>query len=83
MLLKEIGERIQKIRIQNGLNKKEFAAFLNITPRTLGAWEKGRGKPKLLQLLKIADTFHVKMDFLLGLDDGEINSHLQTVCRRR
>lgn len=53
----EIPTGVKRIRIKTGLSQAEFAACINISPRTLQEWEQGRAKPTgaAVSLLKIVD----------------------------
>lgn len=64
-----IGNRIQKVREDNGLTRKELSGLLNVSSASLRGWEMSKHKPKVASLVIIAKTFNVKVDYLLGLKD--------------
>src|SRR5690625_3689897 len=63
------GERLRDLRIENGYKQDEIAKILNVTTSAYGYYEQGRNEPSLATLKKIANTFRVSTDYLLGLID--------------
>lgn len=71
----KFGERIRAVRKSVGKNQKEFSALLEIPQSTLSAYETDAMQPAIFNLVKIAKTFNVSMDWLCGLEKTqEINS---------
>ena len=62
-----IGIRIKELRRSRNLTQRAFAERLNITKSTVSAYENGSRLPSYDVLLKIADSFHVTTDTLLGI----------------
>lgn len=50
---------IKAARINVGLNQKEAAAALHVTPKTLGSWEKGVTKPSTKYIAPICELYRV------------------------
>jgi len=65
------AERLQEIREDRGISRKDLAAKLNITVSALGMYEQGRREPNLEMLVKLADCFGVTLDFLVGRSFNE------------
>ena len=63
-----LGARIKNLREENGLSQKELAQNLHISPSTLCQYESGDRVPSDNIKAKIADYFHVSIDFLFGRD---------------
>lgn len=67
----EIHSRIEKLRTDLGMTQPEFAAALGMDPKkgrsTINNWETRANKVKDADLKKIATTFNVSADWLLGL----------------
>lgn len=62
-----IGERIRKIRKDNGLkNQEALAEVLDVSREAVGEWERGETLPSLQYLLKICDLYHVDLDYIRG-----------------
>ncbi len=60
------AERLQELREDRGISRKDLAAKLNITVSALGMYEQGRREPNMEMLIKLADYFDVSLDFLVG-----------------
>lgn len=59
--------RLKELREEKGMNQREFAAALGVSPATVGMWESGAREPRSFeQLQRIADYFSVSTDYLLG-----------------
>lgn len=61
-----VGNRMQDLRKERGLNQDDVAAALGVSTGTISNWERGSRKPDLAQLNKLADYFSVSADYLLG-----------------
>lgn len=62
-------ERIKELRNSLGINQVEFGKRINVTKRCISNWESGYIQPSIDMLVKIATTFSVSTDYLLGLND--------------
>lgn len=62
------SNRIKELRVSIGLNQVDFAKKLNVTKQSVSNWENGNIQPSIDMLIKIATTFSVSADYLLGLD---------------
>lgn len=56
----------KELRISNGMTQSEAAEKLGISRSTIGMYETGAREPDFKTLEKIADFFHVNVDYLLG-----------------
>ena len=63
------GNRVKTLRTSLGLNQVEFGKKLNVTKQSVSNWENGNIQPSIDMLVKIAKTYSVSTDYLLGLDD--------------
>lgn len=61
-----IGNRIAFLREKRGLTQEELATSLGISRAALSHYEKNRREPDTETLSKVADLFHVSLDFLAG-----------------
>lgn len=52
---KELGLKITEIRINIGVNQKEFAKMINSTVSAVSNWENGRNKPNKERMRRIAE----------------------------
>jgi len=70
--MKFFTTRLLEARVRAGFASQSHAAReLNLPQQTYGNYESGRSFPKEDILLKIAVTFGVSIDWLLGLDTPE------------
>lgn len=70
--MEQFSRRIKGLRIDAGLSQKELSDVINIERTTLAGYETGRRMPDAEMLCRIADYFHVSVDFLLG-HEGDPN----------
>lgn len=61
-----LGEKITHYRKQNGVNQRQLASQLGITPTRLNYWEKDKRMPDLLMAQALADGLGVSLEALLG-----------------
>lgn len=45
--IKEVGEKIKKLRLKQGLKQKDLAKLLGITPQAISGWERGVTYPQV------------------------------------
>ena len=60
-----LGKRIATLRSAKGLNQKQLAEKLNISPSAIGMYEQGRREPSLALIVELAKILSVSTDFLL------------------
>lgn len=63
------SERIKELRLSLGFNQIQFGRKLSVTKQCISNWENGNIQPSIDMLIKIATTFSVSADYLLGLSD--------------
>ncbi len=64
--MKKFGEKLRVLRKQHNLTVRELAAILEMKSHShIADMEKGRSKPSVELLIKIADYFEVTTDQLL------------------
>lgn len=64
---------LRELREREGLTQAELSKKLNISPSTVGMWEKGYRSPDYEMLGRIADYFNVTTDYLLGRETAAIS----------
>lgn len=62
-------ERIKELRISLGVNQVEFGRRISASKQCISNWESGYIQPSIDMLIRIAKTFSVSTDYLLGLSD--------------
>ncbi len=61
------SEKLKELRLSLGMNQVEFAKNLNVTKQSVSNWENNNIMPSIDMLVRIAKTFSVSTDYLLGL----------------
>ena len=59
------GEKLFKLRKENGLSQEALAEKLNTSRQAISKWENGQGFPETEKLLLIGNIFEVSIDYLL------------------
>ena len=62
----DLPARIVSIRKQMGLSQEKFGEMLNMSQRSVAAWEAGERTPSFSTLSDLADRLNVSVDYLLG-----------------
>lgn len=73
---KEFGENLVFLRKAKGLNQKEFAQALDISPTRLNYWEKGKSLPDLLWAKRMAEVLGISVSRLMGWDETGVRKNL-------
>lgn len=67
--------RLIELRKEKGLTQKNLADFLGIAPVSWQRFEYGSSKPKLDNIIALADFFDVSIDYLVGRTDNPKVNH--------
>ena len=67
--MKQLQEKLIELRTINDLTQKDIAEKIGVSASAIGFWENGINEPKATYIYKLADTFKVSADYLLGLED--------------
>jgi len=65
------GHKIAKLRNGRCLTQEELASKVGITRSALSHYENNRREPDYETIRKIADFFHVTIDYLMGRSDDD------------
>ncbi len=68
-MIYSLNENIKRLRIAQGLNQVEFGKIIGVTKQCVSNWENDNVLPSIDMLAKIAITFSVSTDYLLGLTE--------------
>lgn len=63
-----LGEKIQKLRKQQGLSQEALAEKVTVTRQTISKWELGQSTPDLDFIAQLSDIFSVTSDYLIKED---------------
>lgn len=58
--------KLKELRVSENLTQKELANKLEITQFTYSNYETGFTEPSIETLVKLADHYHVTLDYLVG-----------------
>lgn len=61
-----IGQRIKYLRKENNLSQDDLSVLLHVDRTTISGYELGNRIPNIYMLIRIADIFHVSLDYLVG-----------------
>ena len=65
-MIYSLNENIKRLRTSHGMSQVEFAKLVGVTKQCVSNWENDNVLPSIDMLVKIADLFKVRTDFLLG-----------------
>lgn len=61
-----VGDNIRKLRLEREWTQEELADRLGVSRQALGNYERELREPGIDLLIKLADTFNVSIDALVG-----------------
>ena len=61
-----LGENIRQLRLARGIRQEELGRCLGVSKQSVSNWENGNIMPSVEMLVRLADYFAVRTDFLLG-----------------
>lgn len=67
--MEKFAERLKEIRTEKNLSQQQLAELLSVNQRSISNWEKAVREPNYTILVKLAETFDVSTDYLLGIKD--------------
>lgn len=67
-----LAKRLLQCRKEAGLTQAEAAIYSDITEKAYQNYEAMRREPRLEILIRIADTFQVSLDYLVGRTDKKL-----------
>lgn len=69
-----LAQRLKQCRTEQGLTQREVSIYCDITEKAYQNYELMTREPKLEVLVRIAEVFHVSLDYLVGrTDKREVN----------
>ena len=66
-----IGEKIKRLRIENGESQQKLAYILGVSFQSVSKWENNQSYPEITMLKKLADYYKVTTDYLLDDEQSE------------
>ncbi|MEK3883538.1 helix-turn-helix domain-containing protein [Paenibacillus sp. PL2-23] len=83
--MQRYGKVIAELRKKRGMNQETLAGLLGITRASLSHYETNRREPDYELLSRIADFFHVSLDYLMGRSmnpTASVNPHVSEFLSR-
>ncbi|MCD7811509.1 MAG: helix-turn-helix domain-containing protein [Ruminococcus sp.] len=68
-----LGEKIKKLRKQQGLSQEALAEKVYVTPQTISKWKLDQSAPDLDFIVQLSDIFSVTSDYLIKEDMTELD----------
>lgn len=72
----EIGEKLKKARLDQGLTQENLAEKLKVSRQTISNWENNRSFPDIISILRLSDIYSISLDELLK-GDVKVMKHLE------
>lgn len=70
--MNSFGERLRNLRNERNLHQSELGEILDLSPSAIGSYERNLREPSYAHLVKMADLFHVSIDYLLCRTDERL-----------
>lgn len=67
--------KIKELRHEFGYTQEVLAQKMNLKYYNIGDWERGKCEPCSDDLIKLSKIFNVTVDYLIGNDEYELNTH--------
>lgn len=67
----DFGTRLKELRLQSGLTQKQLGERIGVTKSVISFYELRERTPSPEILVKLAATFCVSSDYLLGIEKGK------------
>jgi len=65
MDLKDVGRRIQTIRLESKLSQEELADLVGVDQSTVSHWESGHHSPDVLQVIRLLRALNISASDLM------------------
>ena len=72
-----LSDRIKELRTTCEWSQQDLAKRLEVSKQAISNWERDAAKPDINQLVRIAETFRVSADYLLGMEESAYFVHPQ------
>ena len=76
----DIGSKIMTLRKKFNLSQSELAKKAEVSRTIIGNYERNENAPSVDILLKIAKTFDVSIDYLIG--EGSLSTYDKAILKR-
>ena len=69
MYLDEFANRFNELIAEEGIKSSDLADLLGVARKSVRLWRSGKNFPNYKHLITLMEYFHVRADYLLGLED--------------
>jgi transcriptional regulator with XRE-family HTH domain len=73
-----IADRIKHLRKEHRWNQTQLGKLIGVSTQVVSNWERNYTQPDKEDIYKLAQTFHVTTDYLLGLSNNQIITEAKT-----
>lgn len=70
MYLDEFADRLNELIAEAGIKSSDLPDILGVDRKSVRLWCSGKNFPNYKHLIRLMDYFHVRADYLLGLEAG-------------
>ncbi|WP_126430076.1 helix-turn-helix domain-containing protein [Brevibacillus marinus] len=77
-----IGQRIRLLRKMRNMTQADLAEALNLAKTTISSYENDINEPNHEMLIKLADFFHVSVDYLIGRTDTHEQAEVEIMLSK-
>ena len=67
-MIEAFGDRIRRLRRERNLKQTQVAEILRVNPKAISHYENNIREPSYEILVRMAELYHVRTDYLLGYD---------------
>ena len=67
--METFSSRVRRLRSESGLSQIELAEKAHVSQSNISAYEMGKQEPKMSQLILLAKTFGVSLDYISCVSD--------------
>lgn len=75
--MEKLGQKLRFLRRQKGMNQTKVAQKIGYTQTAYGKYEQNKALPSFETLTKLAEIFDVKVEYLLGINDENVEKSIK------
>ncbi|WNS78752.1 helix-turn-helix transcriptional regulator [Domibacillus sp. DTU_2020_1001157_1_SI_ALB_TIR_016] len=64
----ELGDKLKKLRQENGYSQNDLADKLHVTAQAISKWENNKSIPDITNLVQLSDVYNISLDSLIKPD---------------
>lgn len=61
-----LSTRLKELRTEKHYTQEKLSKLVNVSPKTVGAWERGTRQAPIESVIRLSDLFNVSTDYLIG-----------------